>query len=87
MARTPKNKDANASSSFLQQLETLRGFVTAMGMKHTEAQMSTALRSAGYNVELALERLLGGDDGGGSTRTSFTSSARGTLFMYFSVSS
>lgn len=29
--------------------------------------MSTALRSAGYNVELALERLLGGDDASGST--------------------
>lgn len=29
--------------------------------------MSTALRSAGYNVELALERLLGGDDASGGT--------------------
>ncbi|KAL3775420.1 hypothetical protein ACHAWO_001434 [Cyclotella atomus] len=61
MARTPKTKTGAAStSSFLQQLETLRGFITAMGMKHTEAQMTDALRMAGYNVELALERLLGG---------------------------
>eukprot|EP00804_Cyclotella_cryptica_P000973 CCRYP_012323-RA/>CCRYP_012323-RA protein AED:0.21 eAED:0.21 QI:187/1/1/1/0.9/0.81/11/931/1333 len=57
---TPKTKRgaSSSSSSFLQQLTTLRSFVSAMGMKHTEAEMSAALRSGGYNVDVALERLL-----------------------------
>jgi hypothetical protein len=78
MARTPKNKTpaAASSSSFLQQLETLRGFITAMGMKHTESQMTDALRMAGYNVELALERLLGGGDVAAASSANIGSSAK-----------
>lgn len=78
MGRTPKSKSTTgtASSSFLHQLSTLRGYVTSMDMKCSEAQITSALRSSGYNVEIALEKLLTGGDGGGgeSSFSSFCSS-------------
>ncbi|KAK1739880.1 hypothetical protein QTG54_009639 [Skeletonema marinoi] len=43
------------NSSFLNKLSTLRDFVTGMGMKVSESDFS-------FNVELALERILTGDN-------------------------
>mmetsp|Transcript_6355 Transcript_6355/g.13370 ORF Transcript_6355/g.13370 Transcript_6355/m.13370 type:complete len:1327 (+) Transcript_6355:185-4165(+) len=50
------------NSSFLNKLSTLRDFVTGMGMKVSESDLSQALRSSSFNVELALERILTGDN-------------------------
>ncbi len=79
------------NSSFLNKLSTLRDFVTGMGMKVSESDLSQTLRSSSFNVELALERILTGDNsasyasssssGGGvasSSSSSFAASSKST---------
>eukprot|EP00970_Alexandrium_tamarense_P009584 scaffold1928_cov109-Alexandrium_tamarense.AAC.9 len=52
------------STSYLTQLTTLRSFLTGMGITHTDAQLTDALRNSGYNVDVALENVLSGQCGG-----------------------
>ena len=51
--------------SFLTKLATLRDFVTGMGIKASEDVLSNTLKNSGHNVELALERILSGNNFGG----------------------
>ena len=51
--------------SFLTKLATLRDFVTGMGIKASEDVLSNTLKNSGHNVELALERIISGNNFGG----------------------
>ena len=82
MVLSTNNSNAVGSDSFLTKLSTLREFVRGMGVTSSENELSHALRNSGYNVELALERLLSGcfkevgDSNGNVAAISTPSSAR-----------
>ena len=84
MTLSSKKNSKAPPPSFLTKLSTLRDFVNGMGVKVSESQLSDTLKSSGYNVELALERILtgnfgaaggGGDVGGSGVPTSSSSFA------------
>ncbi|KAL9184005.1 hypothetical protein ACHAXT_002091 [Thalassiosira profunda] len=66
---------AKAPPSFLTKLSTLREFVNGMGVKAQEDELSGQLKNSGYNVELALEKILMGSFDGGGGRSSATASS------------
>ncbi len=80
MALSNKKKKTGAPpTSFLTKLAALREFVNGMGVKASEDQLSNTLKNSGYNVELALERILTGNfgtsGGAASHEPSFSSAA------------
>src|SRR6056300_1111001 len=82
------NNNSNNNKTFLSKLSTLRNFISSMGMTSqvTENELSVALRSCGYNVEVALERILssggaggvGGNNGDGTMSSSTTAATAAT---------